>query len=79
MKTILVPLDGSAVSEQVLPLVRSLAPILRARVHLLTVITHDQRQHLIAHLAATQPESLPDRDQAIPIAATESSTEQAQF
>ena len=35
MKTILVPLDGSAIAEQVLPHVRQLAPILAARVHLI--------------------------------------------
>ena len=52
MKTILVPLDGSAVAEQVLPFVRRLAPILTARVHLLMVITDAQKQHLIAHFAA---------------------------
>jgi nucleotide-binding universal stress UspA family protein len=52
MKTILVPLDGSAVAEQVLPFVRRLAPILTARVHLLVVITDAQKQHLIAQFAA---------------------------
>jgi len=39
MKTILVPLDGSALAEQVLPQVRLLAPLLEARVHLLRGIT----------------------------------------
>jgi nucleotide-binding universal stress UspA family protein len=52
MKTILVPLDGSAIAEQVLPSVRRLAPMLIARVHLLVVITDEQKQHLIAHFAA---------------------------
>jgi nucleotide-binding universal stress UspA family protein len=52
MKTILVPLDGSAIAEQVLPFVRQLASILTAKVHLLVVITHAQKQHLIAHFAA---------------------------
>ena len=52
MKTILVPLDGSAVAEQVLLFVRRLARILTARVHLLVVITDAQKQHLIAHFAA---------------------------
>jgi len=55
MKTILVPLDGSAVAEQVLSYARLLAPILTARVHLLSVVTDEQRQHLIARYAATPP------------------------
>lgn len=38
IQTILVPLDGSASAEQVLPYVRMLAPILGARVHLLRVL-----------------------------------------
>jgi nucleotide-binding universal stress UspA family protein len=38
MKTILVPLDGSALAEQVLPYVQLLAPLLGARVHLLRSI-----------------------------------------
>jgi nucleotide-binding universal stress UspA family protein len=38
MKTILVPLDGSALAEQVLPSVRMLAPILGAKVKLLQVV-----------------------------------------
>jgi nucleotide-binding universal stress UspA family protein len=54
MKTILVPLDGSAISEQVMPAVRLLAPIIAARIHLLVVITDEQRQRLIAHFAADQ-------------------------
>jgi len=56
MKTILVPLDGSAVAEQVLPYARALAHILKARIHLLVVITHEQKQHLIAKYGATAPE-----------------------
>jgi nucleotide-binding universal stress UspA family protein len=55
MQTILVPLDGSAVAEQVMASVRLLAPILSARVHLLVVITDEQKQHLIAHFAAAPP------------------------
>jgi nucleotide-binding universal stress UspA family protein len=38
VKTILVPLDGSALAEQSLPYVRLLAPILGARVRLLRVV-----------------------------------------
>ena len=56
MKTILVPLDGSAVAEQVLPYIEQLAPILTARVHLLVVITEEQKQRLIARYAASPPE-----------------------
>jgi nucleotide-binding universal stress UspA family protein len=57
MKIILVPLDGSAIAEQVLPFVRHMAPILTARVHLLVVITHAQKQHLIAQFAAAPDSS----------------------
>jgi nucleotide-binding universal stress UspA family protein len=39
MKTILVPLDGSTLAEQVLPYVRLLAELLEARVRLLHVVT----------------------------------------
>lgn len=38
MHTIVVPLDGSELSAQVLPYVRMLAPLLGAKVHLLRVI-----------------------------------------
>src|SRR5215213_5529761 len=48
MKTILVPLDGSALAEQVLPYVRTLAPLLGARVRLLNVIVDDQHESLMA-------------------------------
>jgi nucleotide-binding universal stress UspA family protein len=48
MKTILVPLDGSALAEQVLPYVRTLAPLLGASVRLLNVIVDDQREGLMA-------------------------------
>jgi nucleotide-binding universal stress UspA family protein len=48
MKTILVPLDGSALAEQVLPYVRTLAPLLGARVRLLNVIVDDQREGMMA-------------------------------
>ena len=54
MKTILVPLDGSAIAEQVMPAVRLLAPLIAARVHLLVVITDEQRHRLIAQFAADQ-------------------------
>jgi nucleotide-binding universal stress UspA family protein len=48
MKTILVPLDGSALAEQALPYVRTLAPLLGAQVRLLTVIVDDQGESLMA-------------------------------
>jgi len=48
MKTILVPLDGSALAEQVLPYVRTLAPLLGARVRLLNVIVDDPHDGLMA-------------------------------
>src|SRR5215212_7768497 len=48
MKTILVPLDGSALAEQALPYVRTLAPLLGARVRLMNVIVDDQHDGLMA-------------------------------
>ena len=38
MNTILVPLDGSALAEQILPYVRALAPLLNVQIHLLEVV-----------------------------------------
>jgi nucleotide-binding universal stress UspA family protein len=52
MQTILVPLDGSATAEQIIPYVRVLAHILAARVHLLRVVTKLEEQPLIARYAA---------------------------
>ncbi len=49
MKTIVVPLDGSAIAEQVLPHVRQLASILAARVHLLRVISDEEVARVLAH------------------------------
>jgi len=48
MKTILVPLDGSALAEQALPYVQTLATLLDARVRLLTAIVDDQHEGLMA-------------------------------
>ena len=48
MKTILVPLDGSALAEQALPYVRPLAVLMGARVRLLNVIVDDQHESLMA-------------------------------
>ena len=49
MKTILIPLDGSALAEQVLPHVRLLAPILAARVRLLRVVSDEEVACVLAH------------------------------
>ena len=49
MKIILVPLDGSALAEQVLPSVRMLAPILGASVHLLLAVPESDRYHLLPY------------------------------
>ncbi len=38
MNTILVPLDGSTLAEQILPYARALAPLLNAQIHLLEVV-----------------------------------------
>jgi nucleotide-binding universal stress UspA family protein len=53
MNTIIIPLDGSVVAEQALPYARRLASLLTARVHLLTVLTTEQKQRMIARYAAT--------------------------
>jgi nucleotide-binding universal stress UspA family protein len=47
MKTILVPLDGTPLAEQVLPYVQLLAPVLGARVLLLRAATEDQQEHFL--------------------------------
>jgi nucleotide-binding universal stress UspA family protein len=49
MMTILVPLDGSALAEQVLPFARLLAMSLSARIHLLHVVTDFERADVVAH------------------------------
>src|SRR5689334_20932522 len=41
MNTVLVPLDGSPLAEQVMPYVRTFAPLLDAKVHLLRVLTDE--------------------------------------
>ena len=46
MKTILVPLDGSALAEQVLPYVRLLTTVREAQVRLLPVILDQQGDQL---------------------------------
>src|SRR5690349_19227563 len=47
MKTILVPLDGSALAEQVLPSVRALASLMPSRIHLLHIVSEADRYHLL--------------------------------
>jgi nucleotide-binding universal stress UspA family protein len=46
MKTILVPLDGSALAERVLPHAGLLARIIDARLHLLRVVTGLEPEHI---------------------------------
>jgi nucleotide-binding universal stress UspA family protein len=55
MKTILVPLDGSALAEQVLPSVRMLAPILGAKVRLLQVVLEMDQYYLAMELDPADP------------------------
>jgi nucleotide-binding universal stress UspA family protein len=55
METILVPLDGSALAEQVLPQVRLLASLLEARVHLLRGITMGESTLLSAKARSPAP------------------------
>ena len=49
MHTLLVPVDGSALAEQVLPYVRVLAPLLHADVHLLVVVSEADIERLLAY------------------------------
>jgi nucleotide-binding universal stress UspA family protein len=51
MKTILVPLDGSALSEQILPYARLLALSLSARLHLLHIVSEGEKEQALAHEA----------------------------
>jgi nucleotide-binding universal stress UspA family protein len=51
MKTILVPLDGSALAEQVLPSVQRLARTLDAQARLLRVVSDAESEHLVAERA----------------------------
>jgi nucleotide-binding universal stress UspA family protein len=48
MKTILVPLDGSALAEQTLPYVRMLASLVGATIHVLRIIPDDEKNALLA-------------------------------
>src|SRR5262245_42114089 len=59
MKTILVPLDGSILAEQVLPYVQLLAPILGAPVHLLRAISDVEQALLLADTRAVPERGIP--------------------
>jgi nucleotide-binding universal stress UspA family protein len=48
MKTVLVPLDGSAIARQSLPYAQMLATLLSARIHLLRVISDVDRDHMLS-------------------------------
>jgi nucleotide-binding universal stress UspA family protein len=64
MKTIVVPLDGSALAEQVLPYVQLYASLLKAQIELLRVVTdEEQRTFLMRHTAELHlsPLSLADK------------------
>jgi nucleotide-binding universal stress UspA family protein len=69
MKTILVPLDGSALAEQALPYARLLAPILSAKIHLLYVVSEADRDNLLVYDTelleelSDGPETEPEPDQ----------------
>jgi nucleotide-binding universal stress UspA family protein len=69
MKTILVPLDGSALAERVLPYVRGLAPLLGANVYLLQSLSDVDHDTMLAEglLGAygfvEAPEALRERKQ----------------
>ena len=66
MQTILVPLDGSALAEHVLPFVRQLAPALHARVVLLHVVTDAEHEYPVTHapdMPATAPSGRWAREQ----------------
>jgi nucleotide-binding universal stress UspA family protein len=47
MKTILVPLDGSALAEQIIPYVRAMATIMPSTIHLLHIVSEADRYHLL--------------------------------
>ena len=49
MSSILVPLDGSALAESVLPYVQQIAPVLSAGVQLLRVVSEAEKEVLLAH------------------------------
>jgi nucleotide-binding universal stress UspA family protein len=67
VNTILVPLDGSALAERVLPYVRALAPILGARVCLLKVVAAGDYDNMLtetlmgAYGIVESPEALRER------------------
>ena len=48
MNSILVPLDSSALAEQIMPYIRELAPLLSASVRLLQVVPEPERDSMLA-------------------------------
>jgi len=54
MNTILVPLDGSPLADRVLPYVQVLAPVLRARVHLIRAISATEHDRLLMRSALVE-------------------------
>jgi nucleotide-binding universal stress UspA family protein len=59
MKTILVPLDGSMLAEQVLPYVQLLAPILGAPVYLLRAISEVEQAQVLADIVVAPTSGIP--------------------
>jgi hypothetical protein len=51
MNTILVPLDGSPLADRILPYVQLLAPVFRARVHLIRAISATAHDRLLRRSA----------------------------
>lgn len=51
MKTVVIPLDGSALAEQAIPYARQLASLLRASVTLVRVVAPDEIQTVLARIA----------------------------
>jgi nucleotide-binding universal stress UspA family protein len=54
MNTILVPLDGSPLADRILPYVQLLAPVLRARVHLIRAISATEQDRLLIRSALVE-------------------------
>ena len=57
MNTILVPLDGSPLADRVLPYVQLLAPVFRARVHLIRAISATEHDRLLMRSALVEARS----------------------
>jgi nucleotide-binding universal stress UspA family protein len=59
MKTIMVPLDGSAIAEQVLPYVRLLGPLFGAQVYLLRTVSEVEQADLLRQADAVPEQGAP--------------------